>query len=66
MRLHEQNESEWSVDLAALRARFGAEGADLDDKAFIRDAWENGVREPYFQCESRWTDHITIFKLAAR
>jgi hypothetical protein len=48
------NSFEWAVDIEGLRKDFGydltEDGVDLaDDQAVIRAAWENGVREPYFE-----------------
>lgn len=42
------------ADITLLRADFADEGKDLSDAAFIRDAWANGIREPYIK--NRWVD----------
>ena len=43
-------EIEWRcIDIDGLRKAFAAEGEGLSDEEFARDAWDNGVREPYFE-----------------
>jgi hypothetical protein len=42
------------VDIEGLRKAFASEGEGLPDDTFARDAWDNGVREPYFKVEEVW------------
>ena len=50
------HEREWVVDIDALRKAFPNETAGLTDKQAARDAWDNGVREPYFEVEHEIED----------
>lgn len=44
------------ADVDALRAQYPKEGEGLSDVEFVKDAWDNGVKEPYI-VDASYEDH---------
>lgn len=44
------------ADVTALRSEYPAEGEGLTDVEFVKDAWDNGVTEPYI-VDATYEDH---------
>lgn len=47
----ERSETWRLVDLAGLREAYPESIEFQDDEDFVRDAFDNGVREPYFEVD---------------